>query len=86
MSHHQQGYPKSSLATLLYRLMLPAGLHSYIPYPNRAAVCRFELVVLPLLVHVKGPHEYITYEFVFTSPAVPCMSGWSNLDSFSDGW
>ena len=26
----------------------------YIPYPHRAAVCRFELVALLLLGHVKG--------------------------------
>ena len=33
-----------------------------------------------------GPQEYITYEFVFTSPAVSRMSGSSNFDSFLDGW
>ena len=39
-----------------YRQLLPAGLQSYIPYQNRAAVCRFELVILPLLGHVEGVH------------------------------
>ena len=34
--------------------LLPAGLQGYIPHRHRAAVCRFELIVLPLLVHVKG--------------------------------
>ena len=34
----------------------------------------------------RGPREYITYEFVYTSPAVFCMNGSSNFDSFSDGW
>ena len=29
--------------------------------------------------------EYITYELVPASPAVSCMSGSSNLDSFCDG-
>ena len=33
----------------------------------------------------RGPLEYIAYEFVFTSPAVSCMSGSSNLNSFLDG-
>ena len=33
----------------------------------------------------RGPQEYVTYEFVPTSPAVPRMSGSSNLDSFRDG-
>ena len=33
----------------------------------------------------RGPLEYITYEFVLTSPAVSCMSGLSKLDSFCDG-
>ena len=54
MSRHQHGYPWSSLATGLYRQSLPAGLQGYILYRHRAAVCRFELVVLPLLDHLKG--------------------------------
>ena len=29
--------------------------------------------------------EYITYELVSASPAVSCVSGSSNLDSFRDG-
>ena len=33
-----------------------------------------------------GQHEYVTYEFVPTSPSVSCMSGSSNLDSFRDSW
>ena len=32
-----------------------------------------------------GPQEYITYELVPASPAVSCMFGSSNLDSFRDG-
>ena len=33
------------------------------------------------------PVEYITYDFVLTSPAVSCMSGSSNLDIFFfGGW
>ena len=31
-----------------------------------------------------GPQEYITCEFVPASPAVSCMSGSSNLNSFRD--
>ena len=34
----------------------------------------------------RGPQEYITYELVPTSPAVFCMSGFSNFNSFRDGW
>ena len=34
----------------------------------------------------RGPQEYITYEFVPTSPVVFHMSGLSNLDCFRDGW
>ena len=30
--------------------------------------------------------EYLTYELVPISPAVSCMSGSSNFDSFRDGW
>ena len=33
-----------------------------------------------------GPQEYITFVSVLTSPALSCMSGSSNLDSFCDGW
>ena len=33
----------------------------------------------------KGPHEYVTYEFVHTFLAVSHMTGSSNLDSFRDG-
>ena len=54
LSHHQHGYPWLFLATLLYHPLLPVGLQGYIPYLHRATVCRFELVVLPLLVLVKG--------------------------------
>ena len=31
-----------------------------------------------------GPQEYISYEFVSASPAVSCMSGSSNLNSFRE--
>ena len=31
-----------------------------------------------------GLKEYISYEFVSASPAVTCMSGSSNLNSFRD--
>ena len=34
----------------------------------------------------RGPPDYVTYEFVTTSPAVSYMSGSSNLDSFCDEW
>ena len=34
--------------------IVPAGIPGYIPYRQRATVCRFKLVVLPLLGHVKG--------------------------------
>ena len=33
-----------------------------------------------------GPQEYVPYELVLISPAVFCMSGSFNLDSFRDGW
>ena len=53
-SCHQHRYPWPFLATPPYHPLLPAGLQDYIPYRHRVAVCRFELVVLPLLGHVKG--------------------------------
>ena len=54
MSRHPHGYPWPSLATPPYRPLLPAGLWGYIPYQDRAVVCKFGLVLLLLLVHVKG--------------------------------
>ena len=49
---HQHGYPWPSPTPLPYRSLLLVG---YIPYPHRAAVCRFELVDLLLLGHMRGP-------------------------------
>ena len=34
----------------------------------------------------RGPQEYVTYEFVPTSPLVSFMSGSPNFDSFRGGW
>ena len=85
LSRYQHGYPWPSLATPTSRLSLPVGPQGYTPYPHSAAVCRFELATLLLHGHVKDPLEYITHELVPTSPAVSCISGSSNLDSFRDG-
>ena len=57
----------------------------YIPYPQRAAVCMFDLAVLLLPEHMRGSIVEITYELVPASPAVSCMSYSSNLGSFHDG-
>ena len=57
MYHHVTTPARSlwpSRATHLYRLLLPVGLQGNILYRHRAVVYKFELVVLPLLVHVKG--------------------------------
>ena len=53
MLRHQYGYPWPSLATPPYCPLLLACLQGYILYRHRAAVCRFQLVILSLLVHVK---------------------------------
>ena len=53
MSRYQLGYLWPLLATPPYCPLLPADSQGYIPHRHRAAVCRFELDVLPLLVHVK---------------------------------
>ena len=55
------GFPWISLTTPPYRPLLPAGPQGYTPYRHRAAVCRFELVILPLHVHVKGSTIYFSY-------------------------
>ena len=41
MSRRQQGSPWLSLATQLYRQLLPVGLQGYILYRHRAVVYRF---------------------------------------------
>ena len=51
-NHHR--YLRYSFATPPYCALLQAGLQAYILYRHGAAECRFQLVVLPLLVHVKG--------------------------------
>ena len=50
-------YPWPSLATPPYRSSLLVGTQGYIPYPHITAVCRFELVVLILLDHMRGVHR-----------------------------
>ena len=67
---HQRGYPWPSLATSPYRSSHLAGLHGCTPYPHRAAVCRFELVTLLLLGHVKGSigvHHLWAHPYFFSS-------------------
>ena len=51
---HQHGYPWPSLATSPYRTLHLAGPQGYTLYPYWGAVCRFKLVALLLLGHVKG--------------------------------
>ena len=54
MSCHRHGYPWPLLATYPYSPLPLASLQGYIPYPHRAAVCMFELVVLLLFGHMWG--------------------------------
>ena len=54
MNRHRHHVTLSSLATPPYRPLLSAHPQGYIPYQHRAAVCRFLLDCLPLLVHLKG--------------------------------
>ena len=56
---HPQVAPSARISLTLtrhppYRPLLPTGLQGYILYRHRAGVCRFELVVPPLLGYVKG--------------------------------
>ena len=54
LSCHQYGYPWPFLVTSPYRSFLSAGPQDYTAYPHRTDVCRFKLVALLLLGHVKG--------------------------------
>ena len=71
---HQHGYPWLSLATLPYRPLLPADPQGCFPYWHRVVVYRLQLVVQPLLVHVKGPtgvhHSWVRPYFSSNVPHV----------------
>ena len=54
ISCRQLGYPWPSIATAPYHSTLRVGPQGYIPYPHRAAGCRFELAVLLLFDHMRG--------------------------------
>ena len=54
MSCRKHGYPWPSFATPPYRSSLLVGPQGYIQDLHRPAVCRFELVVLLLLGHMRG--------------------------------
>ena len=76
---YQHRYPWPSLATPPYDPLLPAGLQSYILYRHRAAVCRFKLVILPLLGHVKGStgvHHLWARPYFSSSVPHACHDGW----------
>ena len=86
MSRYQHGYFWPSLATPTCSPLLLAGPQSYIPYRHRATVCRFEVDVLPLLVHVKGSTGVHHLRARPYSPRNASMFNSSNFDSFRDGW
>ena len=85
MSRWQHGYPWPSLATPPYRSSLLACLQGYIPYLTELLYVCSSWPSCFCSAICGGLLEYITYELVPASPAVPCMSGSSNLDSFCNG-
>ena len=86
MSRYQHRYFWPSLAIPRYCPLLLAGLLGYIQYRHRAALCRFELDVLPLLVSVKGSTGVLHLQARPNFSSSVRMSGSSNFDSFRDGW
>ena len=52
--HHYHLMLPARISLTPYRSSLPAGPNGYTPYPHIAAVCRFELVALLLLGHLRG--------------------------------
>ena len=83
ISCRPHGSPWFSPATLSYRPSLPASLQGYILYRHTPVVYRSSCLCSTMW---RGPQGYVTYELVPSSPAVSCISGWSKLDSFHDGW
>ena len=76
----------TSLATRLYRPLLPGGRQAT-PCINTELFYIGSSLLSNLCSPVwMGPQEYIAYKFVPTSSAVSCMSDSSNLDSLLDGW
>ena len=61
------------------------SLQDYIPYLQKLLYVCSSWSFCFCSAICGGPYEYITYELVSASPAVSCMFGSSNLDSFRDG-
>ena len=67
-----------------YHPSLLAGLPDYILCLYWVVIGKFLFVSQHWHVHVWGAWENVTYEFVFASSAVSCMSCSSYLDGFRD--
>ena len=76
-------YPLSPLLYIIHRFWLVFRATSRI-LTQLLYVCSSWSSCLCLAI-CGDPQEYITDEFVLASPAVSCVSGSSNLDSFRDG-
>ena len=85
-NHHHLVVPSAWISlTLFHHPSLSLIVSGFTPYPHRAAVCKFELVALLLLGHVKGsigvPRLWTRLYFSSSVPHV-----WSsNFDNFRDG-
>ena len=79
--HHHHVVPLTwisltlSLATSPYHSSPLACLQGYTPYPHTAAVCMFELVVLPLLGHKAGVYRSTSLmsSFLFLQRCPECL-------------
>ena len=90
LHHHHHHYvtpwsPWPFLATLLYHPLLPEVFKAtccistkLLYVGSSGSFCLWSSIW-------SGLQEYVTYEFVPTSPAVSRISGSSNLDNFRDG-
>ena len=83
--HHHHVVPPAQISLTFSRHSSVSFIASgYIPYPHRAAICRFELVVLLLFGHMTGTiGEHHLW-------ARPCFSSnvlhvWFIFDSFRNG-
>ena len=78
-------FPDSlSLSLSLSRSLLPAGLQVTSRIGTELLYVGSSWSFYLCSSMWRAPQGYITYELVPTSPAVSCMSGSSNFDSFSD--
>ena len=85
MSHNQRESPRPFPAILLYLPLLLVDLQATSCFGTELLYVSSSWSSCLYSSMCMSPQEYVTFEFVPTSPAVSRMFGSSNLDGFRDG-